>query len=685
MQSPNRKPRSFKHLQSNVITRDARRNDVCPWATVPSALTDEHAMKNANNTPTPGGAFTYSQLLEAFCISFQAGGKAGVRSPQERNVRAGLSAWLRCLNLSADSPIGAEFAESYPARLAEFERGELARGIGRATLRDRRYLLGRLRKRFLQHRTAYLPESFAGALDALLAKSTLTAKELGDRIGIPVYLLSLWRRGKATPSSRRSDLAELERALDAEPGTLVSRLPRTQAPASERTPEPATTRYRERMQRLVALNPYRLTYHTTAFQEEWRQLFAYKTAELPTLQRQPQARWRAKSETLVKLAKPAWTSTLADGRRVPSAHKWFINLSHFLGWLTLPSSHGGRDLDVGEVQTLAWVVRADLVLDFLRWLSARSGGANSHTLGFLDTVTSLIHPKTGYLMQQPVFRSRLPEAYRPAGDWSAHCAEAFRQLKEARAVLQRSTVQTRDPEEAIASLLALRNPIKPLVDMLHTMERAMPAHTAPLRRAEHQRDMLLAAMLLSNPLRISHFVFMRFAAGGASNLYRTHEGVWHLRFVYEAFKNGDAMSKRKHGGARSGSAYDVEVAPFVNPYLERYLAEGRPALLKGKESPFLFVGQKTGPAAPLMSLEVRLQHITSRYLVDSPGFRAQAVRHLVATAWLKAHPRDYVRVAHMLSDALETVLRVYGRLETGETLADWGEWLGVIDKEKKQP
>ena len=215
-------------------------------------------MFNPNNTSTDGSAITYSQLLDAFCASFPATGEAGrTKSPQERNARVGVNAWLRSLNLSVDSPVGAEFSENYVTRVAEFERGELARGIGRATLRDRRYLLGRIRKQFLRLRTGHLPESFAGALDTLLAKSLLTAKELGDQIGIPPYLLSLWRRAKATPSCRRSDLGVLERSLNAEPGTLISRLPRSQAPASERTPEPATTSFRERMQRLAALAPVR--------------------------------------------------------------------------------------------------------------------------------------------------------------------------------------------------------------------------------------------------------------------------------------------------------------------------------------------------------------------------------------------------------------------------------------------
>ena len=684
MRSQTRNQRFISELRTSVITRGAERNDACNWAIVPNVSTEKR-ISTAKKALADQGALTYSQLLERFCATFPASRKAGVKSPQVRNARVGVGAWLRCVGLDLDSPVGPEFAAEYPTKLAQFERSELARGIGRATLRDRRYLLGRMRKHFLRLRTSDLPESFAGALDTLLAKSPRTARDLSATIGVSAELLSLWRRGKATPSSRRSNLAVLERALDAEPGALVSRLPRSVAPISERCPEPATTGFRERMQHLVTLAPYRLTYHDTSFQEEWSQLLSYKTAELPVLKRQPQARWRAKAHMLARNQKPEWSHTLPDGRRIPSAFKWFTNLSHYLGWLTLPVAQGGKGFAIAEVQTLAWVAHPELVLGFLRWLSARSGGVNGHTLGFLDTVTSLVHPKTGYLTQRPEFCLRLPQAHRPSGDWSTHCATAFWTLKEARKVLQSSAVQTRDPEEAIARLLALRNPIKPIVDMLHTMERAMPPSTAPLRRAEHQRDMLLVAMLLSNPLRISHFIFMRQDRGLWFNLYQTSEGVWHLRYPYSAFKNGDSLSKRKKGSARSASPYDVEVAPFVTPHLERYLTEGRPALLKGKDCPFVFVGQKDNPKEPLNSLDVRLQDITSRFLPNCPGFRAQAMRHLVATAWLKSHPGDYVRVAHMLNDSLETVLRVYGHLETRETLADWGEWLSAVDTEQKRP
>ena len=630
-------------------------------------------------------ALTYGQLLDAVCADLPGIRMPGIRSPQERNHRAAVGAWLKWLELGLGAVIGAEFMDDFSARLTDFEAAEISRGIGRATLRDRRYLLNRIRKRYLQLCSGHLPRSFAEALDALLRASPLTAREVSERTGIQAQLLSLWRRGHVTPNSRTRDLEELERCLGAAPGTLSARLPR--APTGTRTIQPAerTTRFRERMRKLASLAPYRLSYHSAAFQEEWRALLQYKTSELPSLKRQPQGRWRPKSRLLTKAQEPAWAHTLPDGRRVPSAYKWLVNVSHFLGWLTLPAAQGGKDVPLEEAQSLAWLARADLVLAFLRWLSQRSGGANGHTLGFIDTVNALIHPTTGFLTQQPAFRAKLPVALRPTGDWAAYCRASYQQLREARGVLCSSAVQTRDVEEPIQELLALKNPILPLLQMLERMRKAMPPRSAPLRRAQHQRDMLLIALLVSNPLRISHYIFMCVEHGHDAYLYRTSDGAWRIRSTYEAFKNGAAMAKRARGHAQSASRYDVEVAHFVTPYLESYLAEGRKLLLAGRTSALLFVGQSTSPVEPLLSLDARVQELTARYIPDSPGFRAHAVRHLVATAFLRKFPRDYVRLAHLLCDSLETVLRIYAHLEQDETLLDWGAEVGTLTQTVHQP
>ena len=143
------------------------------------------------------------------------------------------------------------------------------------------------------------------------------------------------------------------------------------------------------------------------------------------------------------------------------------------------------------------------------------------------------------------------------------------------------------------------------------------------------------------------------------------------------FKNGRTTARKR---------YDVKVADIAWPYIERYLAEGRPLLLGGQQSRYLLVGQHAGVDAPVSNLDDRLQVLTVRYIPGSPGFRAQAMRHLVATAWLKAHPRDYVTVALLLNDTLATVIKKYSHLETADGLSTYGDWLSsTIAKGKKTP
>jgi integrase len=66
--------------------------------------------------------------------------------------------------------------------------------------------------------------------------------------------------------------------------------------------------------------------------------------------------------------------------------------------------------------------------------------------------------------------------------------------------------------------------------------------------------------------------------------------------------------------------------------------------------------------------------ITQKYLVGTSGFGPHAVRHLVASAWLKHQPRDYVTVASILHDKLETVLNEYAHIDVNDGLKRYYEY-----------
>jgi integrase len=184
------------------------------------------------------------------------------------------------------------------------------------------------------------------------------------------------------------------------------------------------------------------------------------------------------------------------------------------------------------------------------------------------------------------------------------------------------------------------------------------------------------ALLIANPLRLTQYVTLQFGKGTDENLYKDATGRWCMRFAPEHMKNSRFRPK-----LQKSRAYNVTLAAWVVPLLERYLEYGRPVLLKGNRSPYLLVGQlgrHDDMNQPFSNLDDRLQLVTARYIAGSPGFRAHAFRHIVATAWLKAHPRDYLTVARMLNDKLATVIDVYSHLEISDCLEDYSAWVKTL-------
>jgi integrase len=392
--------------------------------------------------------------------------------------------------------------------------------------------------------------------------------------------------------------------------------------------------------------------------------------------RHRRAVWRAKPPELCRVLLPNWCWTLDDGRKVPSGHINWSYLRHYLGWLTLAEAKGGRGISVEAVQSIAWLTLPDLLEQYLHWTAERAGNFNAFTRGILDVTVSLLNPTTGFFPQQPQLLDRLPEDFRPAVTWQAHCADAYARLYALRKVVTPSIVPTRDPEAPIRELLGEKNPLRAIFEMLRAMEEAMPSATAPQRRAIHLRDMVLVALLLGNPLRISQYITLQYGAGTREHLYRTKDGAWRIRQEPDTFKNGRTTARKP---------YSVEVARVAWPYIERYLAEARPLLLGGQQSRYLLVGQGAGIDSPVSNLDDRLQVLTARYIPGSPGFRAQAMRALVSTAWLRVNPRDYLTVSLLLNDSLQTVLRAYSHLEAADGLSTYAEWLSRIIAKGKKP
>jgi integrase len=64
--------------------------------------------------------------------------------------------------------------------------------------------------------------------------------------------------------------------------------------------------------------------------------------------------------------------------------------------------------------------------------------------------------------------------------------------------------------------------------------------------------------------------------------------------------------------------------------------------------------------------------------INSEGINPHAMRHLSATLYLRDNPKDYIAVSTMLMDTLETVIRVYAKIDNRKNSESIHTWM--VDK-----
>jgi len=347
----------------------------------------------------------------------------------------------------------------------------------------------------------------------------------------------------------------------------------------------------------------------------------------------------------------------------------------------------GASLD--QAETLAWLADHSQVIAYAKWrigLSAKRfhNGVNV----FLQLVESYLRPNTGYLWLRPELRetvSALEMLAAPTDDasssevakWQRHCELARKKIREFR----EKTADTmglrlsRDPTERVSAVLHDEFPLKKLLEFIETLERSCPPPSHHRDYCAWIRDVTLCRLMVSNPLRASQFAAMTFSEDGSGNLFRTGAGRYRLRFEPQDFKN-------EKGAA--GKPYEVDVDSSVAPWIDRYLVESRPHLIDADATDRFFLTASVGPRKHKPFLEEqgleqprgwsahgildRMKTLTATYIEGCPGFGPHAFRHVIATDHLRRHPGDYLTVATLLHDKLETVLKSYSHLRPGDGL-----------------
>ena len=427
----------------------------------------------------------------------------------------------------------------------------------------------------------------------------------------------------------------------------------------------------------------------------------------------------------IKRGASVWRVSPKSDEPVPAGKiiesRWRI----YVGWLLLPDTLEGalahvvancrwkkRVLTSAEAKALApffigkaispddltpaHLVDPELMGEYIEWHKNRNGSIDD---GRIRDSIALLMPESGFLAQQAECAWGYAKAQIDPVDMAAPgCKAAYAEATQA--WLGRCATWTIElkgllPFTSTGNNKTARNRLAPILDqrdLIGVVNTIIENHAAdrPVGKlvlgwagsvllAVWVRDQLLLRMLASNPLRNRNFREMRYVGiptqQDRGNLYRSTSGGWRLLFQPEDFKN-------ERGAAKE--TYDVAIPKDIHPLIDLYLTKARPILLRTAPATDKVFVNRDGHPFDTYGLSNVVQSLTARHVqddIDMLGFRTHAFRHIIATAWLRAHPKDYLTVAHILHDSLKTVLDNYAHDKPGDGLELYTDWLST----KMQP
>lgn len=566
-----------------------------------------------------------------------------------RNNVSTLHSYLAFCGKTDLAVVGREMLGAFDAKLSSYLDSLV---VASRTKSDRRSHLHGWRNaaaKLAEAPTEKASESVESSFHQLLRQTLSTAdyppKTLAKKAGASPSAVQRWLKG-AFPNRRAfPSVHRLETVLGLPRDALLSLVPAVASRAAKtcqaiayRTRHSANTQNRYRL---------RITDMTPSFSQEWADFFEYKTSRDTQLERSERGSWRVLPLEKIAMDVPAYARLGKQG--CVTAILTMSRIQAFMGYLALSKDNGGYGIPSDQAQSFAWFTVPSAIEGFLHFLSDRAAGTiHGGHAGFCKFGASLTHVRTGYLTQQPAFSDSLPKGIL-RGTWAEACARAH---KLYRRWSQDARELSRKPDEPIQSLLNLSEPLAPLFRAVDQLDR-LAAESAPgcVQEAVYKRDALLLAMLMANPLRARNYILMTCDENGTGNLYQRQNHQWRLRFGANDFKN-DRHSEQ--------ADYDAPLPSFYSDRIEEYLVEYRPRLVKNHPGSTLLFPNKNGERWGKMG--VHFARLTLKHIPETPGFGPHAVRHLVATDYLRKHPNDFLTAAQLLHDKLATVLKAYAHL-----------------------
>ena len=623
---------------------------------------------------------TYGKLIEEHLARLQSTTKPDAFNQVSRNHMTALRAFMRHHQKNETTSIGPELGEEFDSAVKAHLAGS---DLSERTRADRRSILNAWRATFVERGLSSEPLSrikarrivtdagltpFESTLKDAIKKAQTTAKSAARKAGISTSALQRWTNG-AIPNVRTVEtLNRLDAVLGLETGSLARALRETVNKSGDLPQTPFRERQKKNCRDHYTL---KLPELTPQFMCEWRGLFDFKTsAHTGDLKRSTRGRWLL-TDAKASSTKPNAINSRGSAICASAAVVW-THVSAFIGFLRLPVERGGYGVDPDQAQALAWLACPHAIDAFLQFMSDRADGICHTGHSFFATfVISLTNPQTGYLAQCPQLFDRLPADAVAGRSPSDLCRLASEMAK---AWKSQSSGKSRDPLDAIRSLVELDEPLAPIIQAMGRLRRIGNAAAAGSKtELLARRDELIFGLLIACPLRSKNMVTLTYSANNSAGIYRTTAGKWRIRIPLANLKNG--------GSKRNMAAYDVPIAGWLHSRIEDYVNTVRPQMVKGIDPGYFLL---TDDGKRLRNFSKLVAKLTRMYVPGCMGFGPHGFRHIVATDWLKKYPNDYLTVSELLGDTMQTVIREYAHLKQDVAFSRYETYVsGLLDEGKK--
>ncbi|KGX39754.1 hypothetical protein [Burkholderia pseudomallei] len=655
-------------------------------------ITDDNVTYLTPSDAAPQRSLITIEDLRASLVKRQR--ELGKTEQQSKNLMTALSQFQKFSSMPNESYADEIFGASFDNHLNDHILSMTGDGYSPQSVRDRLSLLLKIKEHFQEMLTnEEMPTGFADCLRWAMRRQGLRNRDVIRTLGVDDATFHHWVSRRGHPTAKfRPLLLEMEKLLQLEPGSLISRsgIDFRETLKGVRNGK-ANTDYSAR---IVAgqQNPYALNNPNETIRKEWADFTRHKSKAILGPGEKRNASWRVKDRKRVS-RKLSWAGQTLGGKNlcVTADVTWGF-LSDVLGFITRPDLAGSLAVPA-ETLSIAWLSDSERVLACVQYQQERSGTYSRGTYTVISHVVQLLRPETGFLWQNVQFADKLSAdmhariGYDPSKNieerkqvWRQWCEanrdrlyEVYNNLEE-----QKLIRKSRDPSDRVREILAKRRPVEALIEMIARMKETLPSIIQPLQRKAFQRDLMLIQMLTVNPLRIHNYAIMTWRSDNSGNLYQTEDGAWRIRFAPEDFKN-------QKGAAQT--PYDVGVSKHLWEDIEFYLKEVRPSLLGGEKTDFMFrPGKKTANITDVDgeepwnadTMSERVTAMTRTFVPNSKGFGPHAFRHIIATDYLKNHPHDYMSVAYILHDKLETVINEYAHVSTGHGFSLYTDYFDDI-------